>query len=148
LNSPFPRSFNEPEKKESSQIATLVYDRYSLSNNQICATTTEGTTVPVTTQMIFGHKAEVLWDSGASVTLISLPFLRELIKKNVPIRMAVVKKAPTFTCANKSKVSPKGFATFKLDIDADHSINIGCWVLESMPHDIIIGSDTFRRTKA
>jgi hypothetical protein len=136
------------DDEKASEVSTLVYDRFSLGDGQICATTSEGTTVPVTTQMICGNRAEVLWDSGASVTLISLTFLRELIKKGVPIRMAVVNKAPTFTCANKTKVSPKGFATFNLDIDTDHTITIGCWVLESMPHDIIIGSDTFRRTKA
>jgi hypothetical protein len=130
------------------KINTLEYERYHLENGRVCATTNEGTTVPVTTQMVTGNKAEVLWDSGASVTLVSLRFIRDMIKKGVPVRMAKVKNTPTFTCANKTKVSPNGFATFKLDIDEKNSISIGCWILESMPHDIIIGSDTFRRTKA
>ena len=135
--------------EEKNEISTIEYDRYVMSGGSVCSTTDfKKTTVPITFQMIHGVRAEVLWDSGASVTLISAALLKILIDKGYPIRQVKVKDTPTFTCANESTVSPNGFATFNMDIDSTHTLTIGCWVLAKMPHDIIIGSDTMRRTKA
>jgi hypothetical protein len=148
LNSSFPKRFNEDEITKEGKISTVKYDRYMIDRGQVYSVKNVGTTVPVTFHMVGDQKAEVLWDSGASVTIMSLAFLRTLIKKGVHIRMSKSKYVPTLTVANNETMKPTGFATITMVLDNTNTLTLGCWVLNGTPHDLIVGSDTFRRTKA
>ena len=145
--------FNDDESisSDSDCIRTVTYDRYvdaADRKSRIIASTVASHSVPITTQTFGDTKLKVLWDSGASSTLISARALKKLMLAGIRVDVIKNRRLPTFTVANGEKTQPTCYVRLTMNIGSSDGLLLGCYVLKGMPNDLIIGSDTLNRRDA